>query len=194
MYQSFAMEAQTDATRCCIIVFLLVQVSLRNVGVKWETWGHYPSQYQHCPRFSKNVCWSDTRPSICHHQSFLKDYCTTKQLEIDKKWVFSIFFVSLTLKWPWCNLDMTLVLSTSKAQLLLMLLFAHKLRSCWCLQINLTLQNILIIFNPPPQEFSGGDASVPKSSALKGLIVSNNSFCLKKWCLIRGNFKCLVSN
>ena len=25
-------------------------------------------------------------------------------------------------------------------------------------------------FNPPPQKFSGGDANVPRSSALKGLI------------------------
>ena len=52
-----------------------------------------------------------------------------------------------------------------------MLLFAHKLRSCWCLHTNLTLQNILGFFTPPPppQEFSGGDASVPRSSALKGL-------------------------
>ena len=67
---------------------------------------------------------------------------------------------------------MTLVLSTSEAQLLLVLLFAHKLRSCWCLHTNLTLQNILIFFHPPPppQEFSGGDASVPRSSALKGLM------------------------
>ena len=65
---------------------------------------------------------------------------------------------------------MTLVLSTSKAQLLLMLLFAHKLRSCWCLHTNLTLLNIFLFFTPPPsQEFSGGNASVPRSSALKGL-------------------------
>ena len=28
MYQSFAMEAQADATRCCIIVILLVQLRL----------------------------------------------------------------------------------------------------------------------------------------------------------------------
>ena len=28
IYQSFAMEAQADATRCCIIVILLVQLSL----------------------------------------------------------------------------------------------------------------------------------------------------------------------
>ena len=39
----------------------------------------------------------------------------------------------MTLEWPWCDLDMTLVLSTIKAQLLLMLLFARKLRSHWCL-------------------------------------------------------------
>ena len=31
----------------------------------------------------------------------------------------------------------------------------------------MTLQNILF---PPPQEVSGGDASVPRSSALKGLM------------------------
>ena len=53
-------------------------------------------------------------------------------------WVFSIFFASLTLKWLSCDLDMTLLLSTSKAQLFLMLLFAHKLGSCWCLNTNLT--------------------------------------------------------
>ena len=61
---------------------------------------------------------------------------------------------------------MTLVLSTSKAQLLLLLLFAHKLRPCWCLHTNVTLQNILIFFQP-----RGEDASVPWSSALKGLKV-----------------------
>ena len=150
MYQNFAMEAQAGATRCCIIVILLVQLSLEEWGVIRATWGHYLSQYQHCHRFPKNVCWNDTRPSMCHHQSFLMDDCTTKQLEIDKKWVFSIFYAILTLKWPWCDLDMTLVLSTSKAQLLLMLLFAHKLRSCWCFHTNLTLQNILLFFTPPP--------------------------------------------
>ena len=35
---------------------------------------------------------------MIHHQSFLMDECTTKQLEIDQKWIFSIFFGSLTLK------------------------------------------------------------------------------------------------
>ena len=50
-----------------------------------------------------------------------------------------------------------------------MLLFAHMLRSCWCLQTKLPLQNIRIFFHPPRQEFSGGDASVLRSSALKGL-------------------------
>ena len=144
------MEAQADATRCCIIVNLLVQLSLEEWGAIRATCDHYPSQYQHCPRFPKNVCWNDTRPSMCHHQSFLMDDCTTKQLEIDKKWVFTKLFASLTFKWPWYDLDMTLVLSTSKAQLLLMLLFAHKLRSCWCLYTNITLQNILIFFTPPP--------------------------------------------
>ena len=67
---------------------------------------------------------------------------------------------------------MTLVLPTSKAQLILMLLFADKLRSCWCLHTNLTLPDykiFLFLFNPPPPEFSSGDASVPRSSALKGL-------------------------
>ena len=68
---------------------------------------------------------------------------------------------------------MTLVLTTNKAQLVLMLLFAHKLRSCWCLHTNLTLPDykiFLFFFTPPPpQEFSGGDASVPRSSALKRL-------------------------
>ena len=32
MYQSFAMEAQADATRCCIIVILLVRLSLGEWG------------------------------------------------------------------------------------------------------------------------------------------------------------------
>ena len=32
IYQSFAMEAQADATRCCIIVILLVQSSLEEWG------------------------------------------------------------------------------------------------------------------------------------------------------------------
>ena len=47
---------------------------------------------------------------------------------------------------------MTLVLPTSKAQLILMLLFAYKLRSCWCLHTNLTLPDykiFLFLFNPP---------------------------------------------
>ena len=47
------------------------------------------------------------------------DDCTTKQLEIDKKWVFK------KQKIGEFDLEMTLVLSTSEAQLLLMLLFAH---------------------------------------------------------------------
>ena len=33
MYQSFAMEAQADATRCCIIVFFLLRLSLDEGGV-----------------------------------------------------------------------------------------------------------------------------------------------------------------
>ena len=33
MYQSYAMEAQADATCCCIIVLLLVQFSLEEEGV-----------------------------------------------------------------------------------------------------------------------------------------------------------------
>ena len=32
IYQSYAMEAQADATRCCIIVILLVQLSLEEWG------------------------------------------------------------------------------------------------------------------------------------------------------------------
>ena len=46
------------------------------------------------------LCINLLRPSIglCHHQSFLMDDCTTKQLEIDQKWVFLIFFANLTLK------------------------------------------------------------------------------------------------
>ena len=66
--------------------------------------------------------------------------------------IFNIF-ASFTLKWPWCDLDMTLVLTTSEAQLVLVLLFAHKLRSCWCLHTNLTLPDhkiFLFFFNPPP--------------------------------------------
>ena len=31
MYQSFAMKVQADATRCCIIVILLVQLSLEEL-------------------------------------------------------------------------------------------------------------------------------------------------------------------
>ena len=76
---------------------------------------------------------------------------------------------------------MTLVLTTNKAQLVLMLLFAHKLRSCWCLHTNLTLPDykIFLFFSPPPpQEFSGGDASVPRSSALKGLTPVNFNLLL----------------
>ena len=88
MYQYFAMEAQADDTRCCIILILLVQLSLGEWGVTRVTCDNHPSQYQHCPRFPKNVCWNDTRPSMSHHQSFLMDDCTTKQLEIDKKWIF----------------------------------------------------------------------------------------------------------
>ena len=42
MYQSFAMEAQADATRCCIIVILLVQLSLEEGGVKWANMGVLP--------------------------------------------------------------------------------------------------------------------------------------------------------
>ena len=80
----------------------------------------------------------DTRPRMCRHQSFLVDYRTPNWLNIGKKWIFLIFFASLTLKWPWCDLEMTLVLCTSKAQLLPMLLFAHKITSCLCLQTNLT--------------------------------------------------------
>ena len=92
-------------------------------------------------------CWNDTRPSMYHHHSFLMDDCTTQQLEINKK--VGIFNIFCKLTWPRCDLDMTLVLSTSKAQLLLMLLFAHKLRSGWCLHTNLTLQNKNNFFQTP---------------------------------------------
>ena len=34
MYQSFAMEAQADATRCCKIVIVFVQLSLEGLGCK----------------------------------------------------------------------------------------------------------------------------------------------------------------
>ena len=76
---------------------------------------------------------------MCHHQSFLVDDCTSDKFEIYEKWVFSIFFASLTLKWPWCDIELTLVLCTSKAQLLLLLRF------CWCLH---SLQNSLICLPP----------------------------------------------
>ena len=130
MCQSLVMEAQSDATRCCIILILL---SLMVGGVIRANMGASPSQYYHCPRFPKNVCRNDSRPRMCHHQSFLVDDGTTKNLEVDKKWIFSILFASLTLKWPWIDLEITLVLCTSKAQLLPMILAAHKLRSCWYL-------------------------------------------------------------
>ena len=39
MYKSFAMGTQTDATRCCIIVILLIQLSL---GVIRENMGLLP--------------------------------------------------------------------------------------------------------------------------------------------------------
>ena len=45
-----------------------------------------------------------------------------------------------------------------------MLLFAHKLISCWCLHTNLTLKtNLIFSTPPPPQEFIGEDVSVPRS-------------------------------
>ena len=53
MYQSFAMEAKVDATRCCIIVILLVQLTL-------EEWGKHggiaPHNISTALDFSKNVC------------------------------------------------------------------------------------------------------------------------------------------
>ena len=55
-YQSFAVESQADATRCCIIVILLVQLSLDEKGVIRVDMAVLPLQYQHCPRFPKNVC------------------------------------------------------------------------------------------------------------------------------------------
>ena len=142
MYQSFAMEAQTDATRCCIIVILLSRLSLEEGGVIRASMEALPSQYQHCPRFPKNVCWNDTWPIMGYHHSFLVDDCITNKLEIDEKLVFLILFASLTLKWCRCDFDMT-----GKAQLLLILLFAHKLRTCKCLQTNLTLQSSLILIS-----------------------------------------------
>ena len=54
MYQSFAMEAQANATRCCIIVILLVQLSL-------EEWG--------C---NKNKHGEITPPNISTALDFLK--------------------------------------------------------------------------------------------------------------------------
>ena len=60
-------------------------------------------------------------------------------------------------------------------QLLLMLLFAHKLRSCWCLYTNLTLQNILIFFSIPlPRNSAMG------SSALKGSRIFSANYHLKR--------------
>ena len=112
MYQSFAMEAKVGATRCCIIVILLVQLTPEEWGCNK---GKHGGIAPHNISTALDVCWNDTRPSMCHHQSSLMGDCTAKQLEIDKKCVFSIFFAGLTLKWPLCDLDMTLVLSTSKA-------------------------------------------------------------------------------
>ena len=72
------------------------------------------------------------------------------QLSLEEWWCNkgNIFasLLKMTLMWPWHDL---VVISTSKAQLLLMLLFAHKIRSCWCPNTNLTLQNILIYSQPP---------------------------------------------
>ena len=113
--------------------------------------------------------WNDTWPRMCHRQSFLIDDCTTNKLEIDQKWVFSIFFASLTLKWPWCDLDMTLLLCTSKAQLLLMLLFAHKLRSYWFFR-QIWHYKMFFFFKPPlPINSAVGMQVCPMCSALKRL-------------------------
>ena len=57
MYQSIAMVAQADATRCCIIVILLVYFSLGEGGV-----------------IKANI------RAKCYHQSFLVDDCTTNKI------------------------------------------------------------------------------------------------------------------
>ena len=95
--------------------------------------------------FLKNVCWNDTWLSMCHHQSFLVDDCTTKQLEIDKKWIFSIFLrvwpwndLDVTLTWPWCYPP---VKHNSFSCYFLLII------SCWCLLTNLTLQTIFWFFS-----------------------------------------------
>ena len=44
MYQSFAMEAQADATRCCIIVIVFVNRALMNGGVIRANMGVLPLQ------------------------------------------------------------------------------------------------------------------------------------------------------
>ena len=64
---------------------------------------------------------------------------------------------------------MTLVLCTSKAQLLLILLFTHKLRICWCLQINITLQNILICFSTPSPGMQRWEGKCAQEFSVKGL-------------------------
>ena len=42
MHQSFAMEAQADATRCCIIVIVLVRLRLDEGGVIRANMGVLP--------------------------------------------------------------------------------------------------------------------------------------------------------
>ena len=49
MYQSFSIEAQTDATRRCIIVILLVQLSLGGWGVIRANMGTLPLQISALP-------------------------------------------------------------------------------------------------------------------------------------------------
>ena len=49
-----------------------------------------------------------------------------------------------------------------------MLLFAHRLSSCWCLQTNLTLQNILIFLTPIPRNSAVGMQVCPGVQRKKG--------------------------
>ena len=126
MYQSFAMDAQADATRCITPPNISTALDFLKMRVEM-----IPDQ--ECVTISP--FYKMTAPLLT-------------SLKLIKSGYFQ-YFCSLTLKWIWCDLGMTLVLCTSKAQLFPMLLFSHKLRSCWCLQTNLTLQNSLILFQPP---------------------------------------------
>ena len=84
MYQSFAMEAQADATRCCIIVILLIQLNL-------EKWGCNKGKHGGIahPNISTALDFLEMCAEMIPYQ-----VCVT----IIKSGYFSIFFASLTLK------------------------------------------------------------------------------------------------